>query len=676
MRGSFIPATFLLLAFSSGGPVKAVMPFPGPDPGAATARLGEGRLVLESAVLAVEWKLSEGRVRLSSLTDRIAGREVHFEAAEAFRVTLAGGKSVAASEFTLRGRPTLERLEPRPDAVRCSEHFAGWEAEVSLSSPDGRLLATWRAALRDGSNYATQRLTLKSQGAPVAVEEVTLLDLDVPGAEVRGVVEGSPVVAGNLFFACEHPMAANRVEDGRVIGSVRCYRPVGPGAPCARSSVIGVAPPGQMRRGFLYYVERERARPYRLFLHYNSWWDIAWPGRKMNEEGCGRVIEIFGRELVKKRGVPIDSFVFDDGWDDPKSLWRFHAGFPQGFGPLREAAEQYGSAVGTWLSPWGGYGQAKADRLAYGKTEGFETNSRGFSLAGPKYYGRFRDVCLDMIRKYGVNYFKFDGIAGGVNAPGAGREFGADVEALLQLCGELRRARADVYLSITTGTWPSPYWLWHGDSVWRNGADCGFHGAGTMRQQWITYRDMIVRGMIVDRAPLYPLNSLMIVSVCYAQLGTAAKMADDVDDLADEIRMAFGGGSQLFELYVTPQKMSPQAWDVLAECAKWSRANADVLVDVHWLGGDPGKGEIYGYAAWSPRKGILVVRNPGDAPGSITFDLASALELPPGAAAEYSVESRWARPGREVGVRLRADQAWTLEMEPFEVRVLEAVAEE
>jgi len=460
-----------------------------------------------------------------------------------------------------------------------------------------------------------------------------------------------------------------------VIGSVRCHRPVGPDAPCVRSSVIGVAPPGQLRRGFLYYVERERARPYRLFLHYNSWWDIAWPDRKMDEEGCARVIEIFGRELVKKRGVPIDSFVFDDGWDDPKSLWRFHAGFPDGFAPLRKAAEEHGSAVGTWLSPWGGYGRAKADRLAYGKTQGFETNSRGFSLAGPKYYGRFRDVCLDMIREYGVNYFKFDGIAGGVNAPGAGREFGADVEALLRLCGELRRARPDVYLSITTGTWPSPYWLWHGDSVWRNGADCGFHGAGPMRQQWITYRDMVVRRMIVDRAPLYPLNSLMVVSVCYAQLGTATKMTDDVDDLADEVRMAFGGGSQLLELYVTPQKMSPRAWDVLAECAKWSRANAGVLVDVHWLGGDPGKGEIYGYAAWSPRKGILVVRNPGDAAGSITFDLASALELPADAAGEYSVESRWARPGREVDVKLRADEAWKLEMGPFEVRVLEAVAE-
>jgi hypothetical protein len=30
-----------------------------------------------------------------------------------------------------------------------------------------------------------------------------------------------------------------------------------------------------MRRAFLTYLERERAHPYRTFLHYNSWFDIG-----------------------------------------------------------------------------------------------------------------------------------------------------------------------------------------------------------------------------------------------------------------------------------------------------------------------------------------------------------------------------------------------------------------
>ena len=39
-------------------------------------------------------------------------------------------------------------------------------------------------------------------------------------------------------------------------------------------------------------------------------------------------------ELHQKRGVKLDSFLFDDGWDDHASLWGFNSGFPNGFTPL------------------------------------------------------------------------------------------------------------------------------------------------------------------------------------------------------------------------------------------------------------------------------------------------------------------------------------------------------
>jgi hypothetical protein len=651
------------------------MEFPGSDPGRAAARLNGDRLTLENAVLAVTWQVGENRFQLTEVADRIAARELRPPAAEAFWIEMASGEKIPASRLRLVEPPALVRIELEEGSVQLARRFGGWQATARLLSPDGRFSVLWSATIRDGSNYVRQQLVLQAESGTLDPAAVGLFDLDAPQAEVAGAVSGSPVVSGNLFFACEHPMADNRADGGRIACVSRCREPLPVGESWTRTSVIGVAPAGQLRRAFLYYVERQRSRPYRLFLHYNSWWDIAWPGRTMSEEECLDVIRIFRRELVEKRGAAVDSFVFDDGWDDPKSLWRFHAGFPQGFAPLAAAAREAQSSIGVWLSPWGGYGQAKADRLAYGRTQGFETNDKGFSLAGPTYYGRFAEVCKEMISNYGVNYFKFDGIARGTNSDGAGDEYAADVESLLRLAGDLRRLRPDVYLSITTGTWPSPYWLWYGDSVWRNGHDLGFHGAGTMRQQSITYRDMLTRRMIVDRAPLYPLNSLMIVSVCYAQLGTAAKEQYDAGDLADEIRMAFAGGTQLLELYVTPQMVPPEGWDVLADSARWSRENADVLVDAHLIGGDPGEGEPYGYASWSPRKGIVALRNPGDAARTITFRLTAALELPPNAAETYRLTSRWARPGRDVARRLSSDEPCTIELEPFEVLVLEAQAE-
>jgi hypothetical protein len=660
-----------LVAATLLSPARAVE-FPGPKPGKAAARLEQDRLVLENSVISATWGLDGGRLRLIEVVDRMSEGKVRCGPGEAFVVTLAGDKAMKASELTLAGKPSLARVEPDSSCPRQSSHFAGWQATVPLASPDGRLRAEWQATLRDESSYVQQQVTLRAGDGEVGVREVALEIDGAPDPSVIGGVDGSPVVAGTLLFACEHPLAENRVEDGRVMCTARCFQPLRPGEAWTRTWAVGVVPQGQLRRGYLYYVERERARPYKLFLHYNSWWDIAWGDRVMNEKQCLDVINAFGRELVEKRGVKMDSFVFDDGWDDPKTLWGFHSGFPRGFTPLKEAAAKYGSAVGTWFSPWGGYGKRKEERMEYGKTQGFETNARGFSLAGPKYYARYRQICADMIRKYGANYFKFDGIARGINSPGAGDEFAPDIEALLRLCGELRELRPDVYLSITTGTWPSPYWLWYGDSVWRNGHDWNVYGAGSVRQQWITYRDMTTYRMIVQRAPLYPINSLMTVTVCYAQLGTATRMTDDVGDLVDEIRMAFGSGTQLLELYMTPQMMKPEGWDALAECAKWSRENADVLVDVHWIGGDPGEAQPYGYASWSPRKGILVLRNPGKTAAEMKLDLASALELPSGAPSAYSVASRWPTSERVPKLKLAAGEEHTFELAPFEVLVLEA----
>ncbi len=207
----------------------------------------------------------------------------------------------------------------------------------------------------------------------------------------------------------------------------------------------------------------------------------------------------------------------------------------------------------------------------------------------------------------------------------------ADTDALLRLSAELHQARPGLYISNTTGTWPSPYWLWYGDSIWRGGKDCGFSGEGVTRQQWINYRDATTQQNVLRRAPLFPLNSVMNQGITYAQRGTATQMGNDLKDLKDEFRMFFGCGTQLQELYMTPQMMTPEMWDALAEAAKWSRDNADVLVDTHWIGGDAAKGEPYGYASWSARKGILCVRNPSSRPKNLTLKLAEAFELPRGA---------------------------------------------
>ena len=76
------------------------------------------------------------------------------------------------------------------------------------------------------------------------------------------------------------------------------------------------------------------------------------------------------RKLVEKRGVKMDSFLFDDGWDDNRTLWEFNSGFPNGFTLLKKEAAKYHSGIGVWLSPFGGYAEAREQRLAFGSAAG------------------------------------------------------------------------------------------------------------------------------------------------------------------------------------------------------------------------------------------------------------------------------------------------------------------
>src|SRR5581483_7012202 len=529
------------------------------------------------------------------------------------------------------------------------------------------LSAEWRVILREETSYIREELLLRAVGGDVQIKEIVLLDEKIPGVKTIGAVDGSPAAAGNFFFGYEHPMAQNMATNGTLRSSFVRNAVLKNGETLAQSCVLGVVSKGQLRRGFLAYTETERAHPYRPFLQYNSWYDI----HSYTEAQCVDAINQLGHQLVQERGVAISSFLFDDGWDDHQTLWHFRSNsLPRGFTPLQQAAASYNSALGVWISPFGGYGKPKQQRLESGSAAGFETNASGFSLAGTNYYRRFHDICADMIQKYGINQFKFDGLAAGARAGADGLT--RDGDAMLRMIASLRSLEPDLYINQTVGTWPSPFWLLHVDSTWRGNSDHAFFGKGSPRQQWITYRDMITFKNVVQRAPLYPLNSLMLHGIIYGRMAPRLNTTDD-KDFADEVREFFGCGTQVQELYLTPSLLNQQNWDDLAEAARWSQANSRVLVDTHWIGGDPHNGEVYGWASWSPVKCILVLRNPGDQPATFSGDPASWLELPAGARGAWRMHSPWKQDAQSPATELRAGQAHTFELQPFQVLVLESI---
>jgi hypothetical protein len=636
------------------------------DGGAALSSHAGSVYSVSNRVIVATWTVKQGHLGAITISDRLHSRNIVVPSS--FSLLFADGTVVRSQDLHFVGTPGFQDLKAEAHASRYSDRLSGRDFEGILEDDRGDLRVGISFVLRNGSSYFRQVVTVTALKRDLSIRDVRMIDLQLRDGQVEGTVAGSPVVDDDFFLGFEHPLSSTRKVGDTVVSDLERTLPLPQGQAVTYASVIGVSPSGQMRRAFLNYIERERAHPYRTFLHYNSWYDAGFFTPYDQELAVDR-INAFGRELHEKRGVTLDSFLFDDGWDDHSSLWKFNKGFPEGFKPVEEAAAKYGAAPGVWLSPWGGYDKPKQERIQFGKSAGYEIVDGGYALSGPKYYNAFRDVCLEMIRKYGINQFKFDG-TGNADRVFPGSRFDSDFDAMIHLIGELRKEKPDLFINLTTGTAASPFWLLDVDSIWRGGDDQGLAGVGDNRERWITYRDGATYERVVSRGALYPLNSLMLHGIIYARYDKELN-TDPGNDFANEVHSYFGTGTQLQEMYITPSLLTTGNWDTLAEAAKWSRENASVLRDTHWVGGDPMWLNVYGWASWSPKKSILVLRNPSDKPQSIAIDLGKVLELPDGAAQLYSGKSPWKADVPKPSVDLDARTPHTFNLRPFEVLTLD-----
>ncbi|CAE8636700.1 unnamed protein product [Polarella glacialis] len=224
--------------------------------------------------------------------------------------------------------------------------------------------------------------------------------------------------------------------------------------------------------------------------------------------------------------------------------------------------------------------------------------------------------------------------------------------SLLLLSPSGRRPSSELFVSAATGSWPSPFWLTSVDSVWRGGPDLGRKGVGSERQQWITFRDAMVYESVVQRAPLFPLSGLSLGGIVWSGAEEPGVYLNSygLEDFVDEVMSFFMSGASQQELQVQPELLAPAHWDALASAVNVSRQNRELLLDSHWIGGDPAKGDAYGYASYAcpPCAGLLSWRNPLAETRSVEFTLRSALALP----------QSW--PGGAVGGRWRMQPIWAV----------------
>ncbi|MBC7186419.1 MAG: alpha-galactosidase [Calditrichaeota bacterium] len=480
----------------------------------------------------------------------------------------------------------------------------------------------------------------------------------------------NPEPTGSAFLSCGH-------EAGEVVDSLWV---------ASEWVVTGLCPTPHAKLWFSRYVDDMRVAPLRPYLLYNSWYDVRAPEYTerpedvMNEANVLRIIKDFQREMWQKRGIRLDAFVLDDGWDVYKSDWVLRPQeFPRGLRPLSQALDTMGTQLGIWLGPIGGYSHREW-RVGWMKEQGYETVGDQMCIAGSKYHALLKKRVVDFVKEQGVGYFKWDGIQFSCSEPGHGHPLGvysrrAVMQAVIDLCQSVRAARPDVFLNITSGTWLSPWWLKYANTIWMQGADYGYADVPSIsrRDAAMTYRDHVLFEDYGINDFWFPIANLMTHGIIKGNLQKLGGEEEPLDKFTNNALLYFARGVTMWELYISPNLLSEGEWEALAKSIAWARDRFDLLTHTAMIGGHPGKREPYGYVHFVGKRGIVAVRNPFIEPKEIAIPLDPGLGLDDKAASlvvERVYPTRYLLPqlyaaGAEVSVPLQGYETAIFEIYPL-----------
>lgn len=577
------------------------------------------------------------------------------------------------------------------------------------------------------------------------IDYIDLESLDVTGAEGQwtiptdqgGIVGqpaarailGQPFYADGMFFGCEFPAADTQIvdEQGKKIGRPRYYtgktmdRLASDGQAdraedgsvhyTTWQTVAGAAAAKDYRvvqADFFDYID-DISAPSEFRVQYNSWYD--------NEKNIteGNITEAFSeidKEFANSELAPLDTYAVDDGWTDygaPKGFWTFNNKFPDQFNSIAKLVQNFGSDLGVWIGPRGGYGTngTIANSL---QQQGLGVNAGGsIDVADRTYLENYAKLVCDFQDKWHVNYWKWDGFAD----EGQYNHFGAGVDGVpghsgndkvkghmtgganqMYHCTDMWEGWIDLYetvrknaekngianywISSTTHTIPSAWLLQWVNSVW---LQCQFdhartaHGS-TVHDGNLNARDAVYYNFINGHQFQFPLAHIYNHDPVYGKTGTAmTQTTATAEGFQNYLYTIAGRGTAFWELYYSDAIFDEEKYEVNAEFLTWYEENFHLLRNARMFGKWPvegvdlmtggagtspeghdqlnndGKGiyNTYGYAGFEGDEGILTVRNANaDKAQTLDFTFDDATLGVKGNAGDtfnYVIERRHTQPG-------------------------------
>ena len=344
-----------------------------------------------------------------------------------------------------------------------------------------------------------------------------------------------------------------------------------------------------------------------------------------------RRIETFKNYMYEKYNINLDAFVLDDGWDKYQSIWEIDSlRFPAAFNPFIQPLKEMNTSLGIWASPFCGYSN-REKRVNWASSHGYERVGEFLCFAGSSYKKEFKKKMVQYTSDYNIGYFKWDGFLLACNEPDHGHLQGiysrtALIQTYIDMMQTVREVNSDIFINITVGSWLSPWWLQYADCIWMQGEDYAYAEevpSLNPRDKSITYRDAILWDDLQNQNLLFPMSSLMTHGIIKGRLNFLGGKNESLLSFSNEVTMYFGRGVMMWELYVSPDLLNENEWNVIASAVKWAKKNKDILSNTKMILGNPLKREVYGYSHLTGKKGILLIRNPSVHPQEVKINLTN-----------------------------------------------------
>lgn len=681
---------------------------------AGTACARDAVYRLENKYMTRNLEVRDGILRTQSVVNKLAHKTLRPTACEEFALRLSDGtdkpgtaRRLTTADFTVGSAERYRLADGRKGngyRFELSNRSEGIDLTICYELARDEAFARKYMRIRSRRDVVLERIDVESVTVPDALQNYRLREITANsyGHWRPGLGQPLYTTESATFWGTEFPAATNQVENGRLCcGYLRGFVLKGGDEYATYRSVVGVADDAAFTDDAFYaYIDRIRRKPLRLQIQYNSWFDF---GQGVSAEKFTRNVRTIHNELVTKRGCqPLNAYVIDDGWQDanPKTadwrdkVWTVNKKFAPDFSACFGAVGDARSRLGLWLSPASILGSWRmVPRM---REYGFEALDYGMSMTGATYMQKLEDRIIELARM-GVSYFKFDGLFGhliirdfelnGRGTPAMPQletegfsshdkrlndskydelqlyYLTAGTERLIQLFNHLNEVNPDIFTAITNGAYLSPWWMQYVDIVWLINADDA--AAGNNRTGELVYRDDIYHQIWAQENTKFPMCSVFN----HEPKKTSGKENPDV--FRNYLYMNLSRGTCFIELYLKTEQLTQTDWDIMAEGLKWARDRFPAFSRVRMHGGQPGKGEAYGYSGWNNRMGYISIHNPSDHTQRYEVCLDRRMGLVPDSRARYRVSSPVGDVSGRLAPQYRYGDRLSVELQPGEILILD-----